>query len=137
MSGGDASAAGAAVRKDGEQRNTGLTGKKEGKTMELDVKDDLKGTDAAPPVRRSARRGSSANVPRIPRGDVWLDRDVAEYLHVCVRTVKRIANEGPRPGELDLRLARPVYVGDRRWFAENVKVLVKGAAKTKAKGTAR
>lgn len=89
---------------------------------------DFKGTDAAPPVRQSARRGvfrRAANAPRVPGGDIWLDRDVAEYLHVCLRTVKRIANDGPRPGELDLRRARPVFVGDRRWFAENVKALVR------------
>lgn len=101
--------------------------------MELEIKGNLKGTDAAPPVRPSARRGNSTNAPRIPHGDVWLDCDVAEYLHVCVRTVKRIVNEGPRPGELDLRKARPVYVGDRRWFAENVKALVR-AGEAAAKG---
>lgn len=87
-------------------------------------KDNLKGTDAAPPVRKSARRGPP-HAPHIPSGDVWLDCDVAAYLHVCVRTVKRIANEGPRSGELDLRKARPVFVGDRRWFAENVKSLLR------------
>lgn len=88
--------------------------------------DNSKGTDAAPPVRKSARRGNP-NAPHVPSGDVWLDCDVATYLHVCVRTVKRIANEGPVPGELDLRKARPVFVGDRRWFADNVRSLVKGA----------
>lgn len=88
--------------------------------------DNSKGTDAAPPVRKGARRGNP-NAPHVPSGDVWLDCDVATYLHVCVRTVKRIANEGPRPGELDLRKARPVKVGDRRWFADNVRSLVKGA----------
>ena len=98
--------------------------------------DSLQGPDAAPPVRQqSARRGVSSssrrNVPKVPSGDVWLDCDVAEYLHVCVRTVKRIANEGPRKGELDLRLARPVFVGDRRWFAENVKALLRNVATAK------
>lgn len=90
------------------------------------------GTDAAPPVRTSARRGRLSNRSRrpvVPAGDIWLDVDVAEYLKISVRTVKRIANEGPRSRELDLRLARPVFVGDRRWFAENVKALVmRGAA---------
>lgn len=91
--------------------------------------DNSKGTDAAPPVRKSARRGGlrAKNTPDVPLREVWLDCDVAEYLHVCVRTVKRIANEGPRAGEIDLRLARPVKVGDRRWFADNVRSLVKGA----------
>ena len=91
------------------------------------------GTDAAPPVRTSARRGRLSNRARrpvVPAGDIWLDVDVAEYLHISVRTVKRIANEGPRSRELDLRLARPVFVGDRRWFADNVRALVRtGAAK--------
>ena len=93
------------------------------------VADDFKGTDAAPPVRKSARRGGlrAANTPDVPLREVWLDCDVATYLHVSVRTVKRIANEGPRAGEIDLRLARPVRVGDRRWFADNVRSLVKGA----------
>ena len=89
------------------------------------------GTDAAPPVRTSARRGISSNRSRrpvVPTGDIWLDVDVAEYLHISVRTVKRIANEGPRSRELDLRLARPVFVGDRRWVAENVKALLRGGA---------
>lgn len=95
---------------------------------------EISGTDATPPVRQSARRGvylSRGNRPKIPQSDIWLDCDVAEYLHVCTRTVKRIANEGPRPGEIDLRLARPVFVGDRRWVAENVKELLRtaGAAK--------
>ena len=91
------------------------------------------GTDAAPPVRTSARRGRSSNRscrPVVPTGDIWLDVDVAEYLHISVRTVKRIVNEGPRSRELDLRLARPVFVGDRRWFADNVRALVRtGTAK--------
>ena len=89
------------------------------------------GTDAAPPVRTSARRGKPSNRSRrpvVPAGDIWLDVDVAEYLHISVRTVKRIANEGPRSRELDLRLARPVFVGDRRWFADNVRALVRTGA---------
>lgn len=83
--------------------------------MEQDRNDDSACTDA----------------PRIPRGDVWRDRDVAEFLHVCVRTVKRIANAGPRPGEIDLRAARPATIGNcRRWSAENVRALVRaGEAK--------
>lgn len=76
-----------------------------------------------------------ADAPRVPPGDVWRDRDVAAFLHVCVRTVKRIANAGPRPGEIDLRMARPATIGNgRRWSAENVKALVNaGARKGEAK----
>ena len=89
------------------------------------------GADAASPVRQSARRGSAASPsakgrkPLVPTGEVWLDCDVAEYLHVERRTVQRIMRDGPRPGELDLRLANPVYVGDRRWFADNVRALMR------------
>lgn len=125
----------AGVAKTAEQRHLSLM--KGAMTMN-DGDDNLKGTDATPPVRQNARRGTSSNVPRIPRGDVWLDCDVAEYLHVCTRTVKRIMKDGPRPGELDLRLARPVFIGDRRWFAENVKELVRtGMANAKTKGAAQ
>ena len=90
------------------------------------------GSDAAPPVRKSARRGVNVrdNRPKIPQGDIWLDCDVAEYLKVSTRLVKKIANEGPRPGEIDLRLARPVVIGGmRRWFAEKVKALVRDNGK--------
>lgn len=95
------------------------------------------GTDAARPVRKSARPGTSSSTTRavrpvIPHGDIWLDVDVAAYLHVCPNTVKRIANKGPRTGEVDLRLARPVFIGDRRWVAENVKELVRNWGKQKA-----
>ena len=73
------------------------------------------------PLRASAR----GVAPVIPRGDVWLDKDVAAYLHVCLNTVKRIMKRGPNPGELDLRKAKPVLVGDRRWYADNVKALLR------------
>ena len=66
-----------------------------------------------------------------PTGEVWLDCDVAEYLHVERRTVQRIMRDGPRPGELDLRLANPVYVGDRRWFADNVRALMREGVTSK------
>ena len=72
--------------------------------------------------RRATARGVA---PVVPRGEVWLDKDVAEYLHVCLNTVKRIVKSGPRPGELDLRRAKPVVVGDRRWYADNVKALLR------------
>lgn len=78
------------------------------------------------------RNGDSRRTaaPRVPPGDVWRDRDVAAFLHVCVRTVKRIANAGPRPGEIDLRMARPVTISNgRRWSAENVKALVSAGAR--------
>lgn len=91
----------------------------------------IKGADAASPVRQSARRGSATSPsargrkPLVPTGEVWLDCDVAEYLHVERRTVQRIMKDGPRPGELDLRRANPVFVGDRRWFADNVRALMR------------
>ena len=95
------------------------------------------GADAASPVRQSARRGSATSPsargrkPLVPTGEVWLDCDVAEYLHVARSTVKRIMRDGPRPGELDLRLANPVYVGDRRWFADNVRALMREGVTSK------
>ena len=96
------------------------------------------GADAASPVRQSARRGVTSTSPSargrkplVPTGEVWLDCDVAEYLHVERRTVQRIMRDGPRPGELDLRLANPVYVGDRRWFADNVRALMREGVTSK------
>ena len=92
----------------------------------------IQGADAASPVRQSARRGVTSTSPSakgrkplVPTGEVWLDCDVAEYLHVERRTVQRIMKDGPRPGELDLRRANPVFVGDRRWFADNVRALMR------------
>lgn len=115
--------ASAPSREDDRRRETGFSGR--AFPDRLADSSDL-GTDAAPPVGKSARRG---NIPKIPLGDIWLDCDVAAYLHVSPRTVKRIVNEGPRAGELDLRRALPVFVGDRRWFAENVKALVKAGGR--------
>ena len=94
-----------------------------------------KRTCAAPSARPgiSARGGNLAhmvqrtrvaNTPDVPLREVWLDVDVARYLHVSPRTVKRMVAK-PRPGELDLRRANPVFVGDRRWYADNVKALVR------------
>ena len=92
------------------------------------------GADAPAPVGTSARRGEGRTRgagPKIPLREVWLDCDVAEYLHVCVRTVKRLA-VSPRPGELDLRKANPVMVGYRRWYADNVRKVVENAMVAKA-----
>ena len=90
---------------------------------------DRKDPNAALPVRQNARRGvataSRGREPQISPREVWLDCDVAKFLKVSVRTVKRIANDGPRPGEIDLRQAKPVCVGWRRWWADNVRALVR------------
>ena len=85
------------------------------------------GTDAAPPVRKSARRGNlhiPGNPPAVP---VWLDCDVAAYLRVSdVRVVQRMRVR-PRPGEFDLTKAVSARVGRYwRWDAASVRKVVEG-----------
>lgn len=97
------------------------------------MSEEFKSTEGIPALRQSAngnegqiaRRARVSKEPKIPSREVWLDCDVAEYMKVCVRTVKRIVNEGAREGEIDLARARPVVIGGmRRWYADNVKKLV-------------
>ena len=55
---------------------------------------------------------------------VMFDKDVAEFLGICVRTLKRRL-EKPKHGEINLNDAHPCVIGRRRlWLREEVERLV-------------
>lgn len=61
--------------------------------------------------------------------EIITDQEVADLLKVSISSVRRNAAHGPSkpgPGSIDLRLADPIYIGNRRrWDKEKVLALIK------------
>ncbi len=63
----------------------------------------------------------------IRESDIMTDAEVAKLAHLSLCAFQRKIRKGFKPGEIDFTKAKPMTIGDRRfWLREDVEAVIKG-----------